>query len=201
MSEGMREDCVCVRLCTCHCVHVSNAPCWILQKLTWRSGQADREMCAVKGKHRVRIKQLSSGASYPIHSTRDLKLWAEKLAASQNAVNTFCVCFQDECHNFIKVLVPRNDDLVFICGTNGFNPMCRYYRVSVQCQDLLLVRGCITISAFTGRHVIPECASSSAKHVWLSVYRRGRVRADCPLVNWSQTASFSLTDTKIDKSL
>uniref|UniRef100_A0A8C1JTF4 Sema domain, transmembrane domain (TM), and cytoplasmic domain, (semaphorin) 6D, like n=1 Tax=Cyprinus carpio TaxID=7962 RepID=A0A8C1JTF4_CYPCA len=58
------------------------------RKLTWRSGQADRETCAMKGKHR------------------------------------------DECHNFIKVLVPRNDDLVFICGTNGFNPMCRYYRVS-----------------------------------------------------------------------
>ncbi|CAK6977164.1 sema domain%2C transmembrane domain (TM), and cytoplasmic domain, (semaphorin) 6D, like [Scomber scombrus] len=57
------------------------------RKLTWRSGQSDREMCAVKGKHR------------------------------------------DECHNFIKVLVPRNDDLVFICGTNGFNPMCRYYRL------------------------------------------------------------------------
>uniref|UniRef100_A0A8C1PTK7 Sema domain, transmembrane domain (TM), and cytoplasmic domain, (semaphorin) 6D, like n=1 Tax=Cyprinus carpio TaxID=7962 RepID=A0A8C1PTK7_CYPCA len=56
-------------------------------KLTWRSGQADRETCAMKGKHR------------------------------------------DECHNFIKVLVPRNDDLVFICGTNGFNPMCRYYRL------------------------------------------------------------------------
>ncbi|XP_028984680.1 sema domain, transmembrane domain (TM), and cytoplasmic domain, (semaphorin) 6D, like isoform X2 [Betta splendens] len=57
------------------------------RKLTWRSGQADRDMCAVKGKHR------------------------------------------DECHNFIKVLVSRNDDLVFICGTNGFNPMCRYYRL------------------------------------------------------------------------
>ncbi|XP_074476286.1 semaphorin-6D isoform X4 [Sebastes fasciatus] len=57
------------------------------RKLTWRSGQADRDMCAVKGKRR------------------------------------------DECHNFIKVLVPRNDDLVFICGTNGFNPMCRYYRL------------------------------------------------------------------------
>uniref|UniRef100_A0A3Q1BJW2 Sema domain-containing protein n=1 Tax=Amphiprion ocellaris TaxID=80972 RepID=A0A3Q1BJW2_AMPOC len=68
-------------------VHVANVPCRFLQKLTWRSGQADREMCAVKGKHR------------------------------------------DECHNFIKVLVPRNDDLVFICGTNGFNPMCRYYRL------------------------------------------------------------------------
>uniref|UniRef100_A0A8C2FEF8 Semaphorin-6D-like n=1 Tax=Cyprinus carpio TaxID=7962 RepID=A0A8C2FEF8_CYPCA len=57
------------------------------RKLTWRSGQVDRETCAMKGKHR------------------------------------------DECHNFIKVLVPRNDDLVFICGTNGFNPMCRYYRL------------------------------------------------------------------------
>ncbi|XP_053355850.1 sema domain, transmembrane domain (TM), and cytoplasmic domain, (semaphorin) 6D, like isoform X2 [Clarias gariepinus] len=57
------------------------------RKLTWRSSQADRETCALKGKHR------------------------------------------DECHNFIKVLVPRSDDLVFICGTNGFNPMCRYYRL------------------------------------------------------------------------
>ncbi|MFT7797205.1 semaphorin-6D-like isoform X1 [Arapaima gigas] len=57
------------------------------RKLTWRSSPADRETCAMKGKHR------------------------------------------DECHNFIKVLVPRNDDLVFICGTNGFNPMCRYYRL------------------------------------------------------------------------
>uniref|UniRef100_A0A3P8XC88 Sema domain-containing protein n=1 Tax=Esox lucius TaxID=8010 RepID=A0A3P8XC88_ESOLU len=58
-----------------------------LPKLTWRSGEADRKNCAMKGKHR------------------------------------------EECHNFIKVLVPRNDDLVFICGTNGFNPMCRYYRL------------------------------------------------------------------------
>ncbi|XP_036391081.1 semaphorin-6D-like [Megalops cyprinoides] len=57
------------------------------RKLTWRSGLADRETCAMKGKHR------------------------------------------DECHNFIKVLVPRNDDLIFICGTNGFNPMCRFYRL------------------------------------------------------------------------
>ncbi|XP_067411921.1 semaphorin-6D isoform X7 [Emydura macquarii macquarii] len=34
---------------------------------------------------------------------------------------------KDECHNFIKVFVPRNDDMVFVCGTNAFNPMCRYY--------------------------------------------------------------------------
>ncbi|XP_033904868.1 semaphorin-6D-like isoform X1 [Acipenser ruthenus] len=36
---------------------------------------------------------------------------------------------RDECHNFIKVFVPRNDDLVLVCGTNAFNPMCRYYRL------------------------------------------------------------------------
>uniref|UniRef100_A0A665T6B8 Sema domain-containing protein n=1 Tax=Echeneis naucrates TaxID=173247 RepID=A0A665T6B8_ECHNA len=74
--------CVCGMLCAFLMLRFG-----FLQKLTWRSGQADRETCAVKGKHR------------------------------------------DECHNFIKVLVPRNDDLVFICGTNGFNPMCRYYRL------------------------------------------------------------------------
>uniref|UniRef100_A0A3P9P3L4 Semaphorin 6D n=1 Tax=Poecilia reticulata TaxID=8081 RepID=A0A3P9P3L4_POERE len=73
---------VCVFCLTCTCLIC----CVSLQKLTWRSGQGDREMCAKK-------KGL------------------------------------DKCHNFIKVLVPRNDDLVFICGTNGFNPMCRYYRL------------------------------------------------------------------------
>ncbi|XP_069839132.1 semaphorin-6D isoform X4 [Dendropsophus ebraccatus] len=58
------------------------------RKLTWRSGQADRKNCAMKGKHK------------------------------------------DECHNYIKVFVPRNDEMVFVCGTNAFNPMCRYYRLS-----------------------------------------------------------------------
>ncbi|XP_053318096.1 semaphorin-6D isoform X2 [Spea bombifrons] len=58
------------------------------RRLTWRSGQADRKNCAMKGKHK------------------------------------------DECHNYIKVFVPRNEEMVFVCGTNAFNPMCRYYRLS-----------------------------------------------------------------------
>lgn len=40
------------------------------------------------------------------------------------------VCFQDECYNYIKVLVPRNDETLFACGTNALNPACRNYRVS-----------------------------------------------------------------------
>ncbi|XP_069622117.1 semaphorin-6D isoform X5 [Ranitomeya imitator] len=42
---------------------------------------------------------------------------------------------KDECHNYIKVFVPRNDEMVFVCGTNAFNPMCRYYRLSTLEYD------------------------------------------------------------------
>ncbi|XP_062922076.1 sema domain, transmembrane domain (TM), and cytoplasmic domain, (semaphorin) 6D, like isoform X4 [Mobula hypostoma] len=36
---------------------------------------------------------------------------------------------KEECHNFIKVFVPKTDDTVFVCGTNAFNPVCRYYQL------------------------------------------------------------------------
>ncbi|XP_041315030.1 semaphorin-6A isoform X4 [Pyrgilauda ruficollis] len=36
---------------------------------------------------------------------------------------------KDECHNFIKVLLKRNEDTLFICGTNAFNPSCRNYKM------------------------------------------------------------------------
>ncbi|XP_038669842.1 sema domain, transmembrane domain (TM), and cytoplasmic domain, (semaphorin) 6D, like isoform X2 [Scyliorhinus canicula] len=36
---------------------------------------------------------------------------------------------KDECHNFIKVFVPKSDGSAFVCGTNAFNPVCRYYRL------------------------------------------------------------------------
>nr|XP_033784934.1 semaphorin-6A isoform X2 [Geotrypetes seraphini] len=36
---------------------------------------------------------------------------------------------KDECHNFIKVLLKRSDDTLFICGTNAFNPACRNYKM------------------------------------------------------------------------
>lgn len=36
----------------------------------------------------------------------------------------------DECYNYIKVLVPRNDETLFACGTNALNPTCRNYRLS-----------------------------------------------------------------------
>ncbi|XP_005992129.1 semaphorin-6A isoform X2 [Latimeria chalumnae] len=36
---------------------------------------------------------------------------------------------KDECHNFIKVLLKRNYDTLFVCGTNAFNPSCRSYKM------------------------------------------------------------------------
>uniref|UniRef100_A0A8C9V7S0 Sema domain, transmembrane domain (TM), and cytoplasmic domain, (semaphorin) 6A n=1 Tax=Scleropages formosus TaxID=113540 RepID=A0A8C9V7S0_SCLFO len=59
----------------------------LLQKLTWKSRQADVDTCRMKGKHK------------------------------------------DECHNFIKVLLQQNNDTLFVCGTNAFNPACRTYKM------------------------------------------------------------------------
>uniref|UniRef100_A0A674IJE4 Semaphorin 6C n=1 Tax=Terrapene triunguis TaxID=2587831 RepID=A0A674IJE4_9SAUR len=42
---------------------------------------------------------------------------------------------QDECYNYIKVLVPKNDRTLFACGTNSFNPMCRTYQISSLEQE------------------------------------------------------------------
>ncbi|XP_004706622.1 semaphorin-6A isoform X1 [Echinops telfairi] len=36
---------------------------------------------------------------------------------------------KDECHNFIKVLLKKNEDTLFVCGTNAFNPSCRNYQM------------------------------------------------------------------------
>ncbi|XP_077364281.1 semaphorin-6C-like isoform X2 [Festucalex cinctus] len=36
----------------------------------------------------------------------------------------------DECYNYIKVLAPRDDETLLVCGTNAFNPACRIYKTS-----------------------------------------------------------------------
>ncbi|NXA83639.1 SEM6C protein, partial [Thryothorus ludovicianus] len=36
---------------------------------------------------------------------------------------------QDECHNYIRVLVPRDAETLLACGTNAFSPLCRTYQL------------------------------------------------------------------------
>lgn len=46
------------------------------------------------------------------------------------------VLFQDECYNYIKVLVPRDDETLFACGTNAFDPACRNYKAGTFAAPL-----------------------------------------------------------------
>ncbi|XP_077171076.1 semaphorin-6A-like isoform X2 [Paroedura picta] len=36
---------------------------------------------------------------------------------------------EEECHNFIKVIVKNKDNELIICGTNAFKPICSYHKV------------------------------------------------------------------------
>uniref|UniRef100_A0A674BBK4 Semaphorin 6A n=1 Tax=Salmo trutta TaxID=8032 RepID=A0A674BBK4_SALTR len=48
---------------------------------------------------------------------------------------------KDECHNFIKVLLQQNDDSLFVCGTNAFNPSCRTYKVQLTLLSIHDISG------------------------------------------------------------
>uniref|UniRef100_A0A8D0KMA4 Sema domain-containing protein n=1 Tax=Salvator merianae TaxID=96440 RepID=A0A8D0KMA4_SALMN len=51
--------------------------------------------------------------------------------------------FQDKCDNFIKVLIKRNENTLFVCGTNALNPTCRDYKADtlVPAGDIINGRG------------------------------------------------------------
>ncbi|XP_063173203.1 semaphorin-6C isoform X2 [Candoia aspera] len=37
---------------------------------------------------------------------------------------------REECYNYIKVLVPKDNQKLLACGTNAFHPVCRMYKIS-----------------------------------------------------------------------
>lgn len=39
--------------------------------------------------------------------------------------------YKDECYNFIKVFLKKNDDVLFVCGINVFNFFCRNYKMDM----------------------------------------------------------------------
>nr|XP_020635714.1 semaphorin-6A isoform X3 [Pogona vitticeps] len=69
---------------------------------------------------------------------------------------------KDECHNFIKVLLKRNDDTLFICGTNAFSPSCRSYKM-----DTLEFLG----EEFSGMARCPY----DAKHANVALFAEGKL--------------------------
>lgn len=77
------------------------------------------------------------------HGTR----WRTGLHVEWSGYKNVWIIFQDECHNFIKVLLKKNDDTLFVCGTNAFNPSCRNYKVNAASSVGTTRRG--GISYFT----------------------------------------------------
>lgn len=42
-------------------------------------------------------------------------------------------CFaQDDCQNYIRVAFKKNDEELFVCGTNAFHPMCKTFNLTVS---------------------------------------------------------------------
>ncbi|XP_066485406.1 semaphorin-6A-like [Tiliqua scincoides] len=42
---------------------------------------------------------------------------------------------KEKCHNYIKILLKRNDDTLFVCGTHAYNPTCRNYKIGTLEQE------------------------------------------------------------------
>ncbi|XP_061408635.1 semaphorin-6A-like isoform X1 [Lethenteron reissneri] len=80
---------------------------------------------------------------------------------------------KDECHNFIKVLLPRNDGTIFVCGTNAFNPMCRVYRLHGERQDAADVAG---VARMEGDEIngMAKCPYDS-KHSNVALFSGGKL--------------------------
>lgn len=59
---------------------------------------------------------------------------ANRISGHEKVVTLGSPCVsppQDECHNYIRVLVPRDAETLLACGTNAFSPLCRTYQVGV----------------------------------------------------------------------
>lgn len=55
--------------------------------------------------------------------------YPSRILSSRSLSLYLSLLLQDECRNFMKVLLSRQGGL-FVCGTNAFNPLCANYTVS-----------------------------------------------------------------------
>ena len=55
-----------------------------------------------------------------------MKIRSETNAPKQIIIK-FCLFFQDECQNYIRVLAQTDTKHLLVCGTNSYKPKCRTY--------------------------------------------------------------------------
>lgn len=97
-----------------------------------------------------------------------------------NQSGLWYVCLQEECQNYIRVLLISGRTL-FTCGTNAFTPVCITRQVGMQfiwrCEQLVQVRGTGVI--WTSKKVhnyskfVLYCHESDANQ-WLTEGRKAR---------------------------
>ncbi|CAJ0934861.1 unnamed protein product, partial [Ranitomeya imitator] len=75
-----------------------------------------------------------AGDSFPAFPLTDLTKQQPIQTLGVNCVR-YLSPSQDECYNYIKVLVPKNDQTLIACGTNSFNPTCRNYKIKTLEQE------------------------------------------------------------------
>lgn len=39
---------------------------------------------------------------------------------------------EDDCQNYIRIMVPLPENRILVCGTNSYKPLCRYYAMKVS---------------------------------------------------------------------
>jgi len=81
-----------------------------------------------------------------------------------------CVCVQADCHNFIRVLVLRHNEL-FVCGTNAFSPRCSWRQVGNQTGRLSVRQVCCQSYRQVGWHPVSQTGESiSHSYLWQWLY-------------------------------
>lgn len=113
-------------------------------------------------------------------------MWCHNLNVTE--LNFFSVCsvLQDECHNFIKVLLRQNNETLFVCGTNAFNPSCRTFKVTLGllwchhftqvCQETWYANMSARFVTVESRAVI-DCFRVSDSQVCAGIYKEHRSHA------------------------
>ena len=67
---------------------------------------------------------------------------------------------QEECHNYIRVILKVSDDTLLVCGTHAFKPKCRRYQYLDN--DYMVTR------EFNGIAIAPFDPAHNATAIWTS---------------------------------
>ncbi|GFO13575.1 semaphorin [Plakobranchus ocellatus] len=80
-----------------------------------------------------------------------------------------------DCSNYIRVLVRKRGDRIFICGTNAYSPICRHYKLNEENEFEMLRDG-----EKTGTAICPYHAQSNSTFLFTGgrLYTATRANAD-----------------------